>query len=321
MQLSIVKSQLRHPQHTLRRRIGLLALAAGLLATPLACTNDDGDAVSAGASTDESTNTNSGTTADIPGVDMELLREIENRGKPEIEATGPVDELVVEDIIDGSGETVQAGDFLIVHYVGVAATSGDEFDSSWNRGQPASFGLNQVIAGWSQGLVGMQVGGRRTLTIPAELAYGDSGPAPGDSLIFTVDLVAIDLSQRIDMDILSEIEDRGEPLIEPAEQVDELVIKDDIEGSGQTVEPGDRVTVHYVGVGATEGEVFDSSWSRGQPISFGLNEVIQGWTEGMVGMKVGGRRTLVIPADMAYGNSGPAPGDTLIFTIDLIGIS
>jgi peptidylprolyl isomerase len=81
------------------------------------------------------------------------------------------------------------------HYVGVAYSTGEEFDASWNRGQPLDFrlGVGQVIAGWDQGIEGMRVGGRRRLTIPARLAYGDRGAGgairPGETLIFVVDLV------------------------------------------------------------------------------------------------------------------------------------
>ena len=84
---------------------------------------------------------------------------------------------------------------MVTHYVGVAYSTGEEFDASWNRGEPLSFrlGVGQVIAGWDQGIQGMKVGGRRRLTIPARLAYGDRGAggaiAPGETLIFVVDLV------------------------------------------------------------------------------------------------------------------------------------
>ena len=91
------------------------------------------------------------------------------------------------------------------------------------------------------------------------------------------------------------------------------------------VHPGDTVPGNYVGVQAADGVEFDSSWSRGSPTQFPLNGVIQGWSEGLVGMKEGGRRTLVIPADMAYGSnpppgSGIAPGATLVFTVDLVSV-
>ena len=92
----------------------------------------------------------------------------------------------------------KAGDTVKVHYVGVAFSTGEEFDASWNRGTPLQFqlGAGQVIAGWDQGVQGMKVGGRRQLTIPAHLAYGDRGAgggviAPGETLIFVCDLVGV----------------------------------------------------------------------------------------------------------------------------------
>ncbi|QES50933.1 peptidylprolyl isomerase [Streptomyces venezuelae] len=117
--------------------------------------------------------------------------------KPEIdfpEGEAPKD-LVIEDIWEGEGAEAKAGSKVSVHYVGVAFSTGEEFDASWNRGAPLQFqlGVGQVIAGWDQGVQGMKVGGRRKLTIPAHLAYGDRGAgsaiAPGETLIFVCDLM------------------------------------------------------------------------------------------------------------------------------------
>jgi peptidylprolyl isomerase len=119
--------------------------------------------------------------------------------KPEIdfpEGDAPT-ELVIEDLADGDGPEAGAGDTVSAHYVGVAHSTGEEFDSSWNRGAPLDFrlGVGQVIRGWDDGIVGMKVGGRRKLTIPAHLAYGDRGAGgaikPGETLIFVVDLVDV----------------------------------------------------------------------------------------------------------------------------------
>jgi peptidylprolyl isomerase len=122
-----------------------------------------------------------------------------NAGKPEIDFPGgePPAELEVTDIWEGQGPTASAGDSVQVHYVGVAYSTGEEFDASWDRGEPLSFrlGAGQVIAGWDQGVQGMKVGGRRQLVIPPGLAYGDRGAgntiAPGETLIFVCDLVAV----------------------------------------------------------------------------------------------------------------------------------
>ena len=100
----------------------------------------------------------------------------------------------------------------------------------------------------------------------------------------------------------------------------ELVITDLIVGDGAEAKPGGQVTVHYVGVDYETGEQFDASWDRGEPASFPLNGLIAGWQEGIPGMKVGGRRQLVIPPALAYGESGGhrLAGRTLVFVIDLL---
>jgi peptidylprolyl isomerase len=106
-------------------------------------------------------------------------------------------ELEITDLTVGDGEEAKAGQQVVVHYVGVAFSTGEEFDSSWSRNSPFEFplGAGRVIAGWDQGVAGMRVGGRRRLTIPAKLAYGDRGAGnairPGENLIFVVDLVAL----------------------------------------------------------------------------------------------------------------------------------
>ncbi|WP_328916964.1 MULTISPECIES: FKBP-type peptidyl-prolyl cis-trans isomerase [unclassified Streptomyces] len=119
--------------------------------------------------------------------------------KPEIDFPGgePPAELEIKDIWEGDGPVAKAGDTVSVHYVGVAFSTGEEFDASWNRGAPLRFplGAGRVIAGWDQGVQGMKVGGRRQLIIPAHLAYGDSGAGgaikPGETLIFVCDLVSV----------------------------------------------------------------------------------------------------------------------------------
>jgi peptidylprolyl isomerase len=117
--------------------------------------------------------------------------------KPQIDFPegAPPNDLEITDLTVGDGEQALAGRTAVVHYVGVAFSTGEEFDASWNRGEPFVFslGAGQVIAGWDQGVVGMKVGGRRRLVVPAQLGYGDRGAggaiAPGETLIFMVDLL------------------------------------------------------------------------------------------------------------------------------------
>jgi peptidylprolyl isomerase len=119
--------------------------------------------------------------------------------KPEIDfAYGPPPvQLDILDIQVGDGAEARAGAQVSVHYVGVAYSTGEEFDASYNRGEPLSFrlGAGRVIAGWDTGVAGMRVGGRRQLTIPPHLAYGDRGAGgvikPGETLIFVVDLLDV----------------------------------------------------------------------------------------------------------------------------------
>ncbi|MFI2711083.1 FKBP-type peptidyl-prolyl cis-trans isomerase [Micromonospora sp. NPDC018662] len=119
--------------------------------------------------------------------------------KPEvgpIEGAPPAD-LVIEDITVGDGPEARAGQLASVHYVGVAHSTGREFDASWNRGETFEFPLGggQVIAGWDQGVIGMKVGGRRRLTIPPHLGYGARGAGgaikPNETLVFVVDLLGV----------------------------------------------------------------------------------------------------------------------------------
>lgn len=132
-------------------------------------------------------------------VAVAVSGEIGSEPAVEITPGDPATELIVDDLVVGEGESLPAGAELTAHYVGYGAASGMMFDSSWSRGEPATFPLNNVILGWQEGLVGMQVGGRRSLIIPAELGYGDnpppgSGIAAGETLIFVVDLVSFQAS-------------------------------------------------------------------------------------------------------------------------------
>jgi peptidylprolyl isomerase len=107
-------------------------------------------------------------------------------------------ELVVEDLVVGDGDEATKGSKVAVHYVGVAFSTGEEFDASWNRGEPFRFqlGKGNVIPGWDAGVLGMRVGGRRKLTIPSAMAYGARGAGgvikPHEPLVFVVDLLSVD---------------------------------------------------------------------------------------------------------------------------------
>lgn len=145
----------------------------------------------------------SGCTDDEPesaGGDLsELVAETGLGERPEVDVAGAegVDDLVVEELVEGDGAPAEPGASVAVHYVGALASTGEEFDATWDRATPFVFTLGEgtVIAGWERGIAGMQEGARRRLTIPPDLAYGDRGVpgaiGPDETLVFVVDLVEV----------------------------------------------------------------------------------------------------------------------------------
>jgi peptidylprolyl isomerase len=166
--------------------------ATATLALITGCGGDDPP--SPQASTPQPTETQATGTGTTPAPDIKDTSQ-----KPVIEKpTGRVPRrLKVDDLVKGKGAAAKAGDELTVQYVGVTFSTGEQFDASWDSGQPFSFqlGSGQVIPGWDRGLKGMRKGGRRQLTIPPRLAYGAQGspPAigPNETLVFVVDLVGL----------------------------------------------------------------------------------------------------------------------------------
>ena len=307
----------------------LLALGLVLSATLTACGGSDApDKAVVGA--DPTSSSSSGCTPTGKGsTDLTKKPEAAYLKDPAPEET------VVHDIVCGTGEAAGDGDMVEVKYVGLLQADGKEFDSSWSRGDdetlPFTIGSG-VIAGFTKGTTGMRVGGRREVVIPAEDGYGPdgSGPIPGGATLdFLIDLVRIvpppadvpcspsgtgttDLSKKPVVDLPTG----------PAPT--KTVVTDLVCGKGAQANAGSAVEVKYVGVLYKDGKEFDSSWKRGPtetlPFTVGSG-VIQGFTTGVTGMKVGGRRMVVIPPAEGYGDQAQGdipPGSTLVFVIDLV---
>jgi len=208
-----------------------------------------------------------------------------------------------------------AWDQVTVHYTGWT-TDGNMFDSSVSRGQPATFPLDRVIPGWTEGVQLLVVGEKRRFWIPEELAYKDQPQRPQGMLVFDIELI--------------EIKDQVEPPTAPSDVAGPAADADYTKSglASKVLQPGTgsdhpkatkRVTVHYTGW-TTDGKMFDSSVTRGQPATFALNQVIPGWTEGVQLMVVGEKRRFWIPEELAYKGQAGSPAGMLVFDVELLEI-
>jgi len=222
----------------------------------------------------------------------------------------------------GNGLKASAGDKVTVHYTG-KLTNGKKFDSSVDRGQPFAFavGTGQVIKGWDEAFLMLQVGDKATLTIPAEAGYGsralDSIPA-NSTLVFDVELLSVKpkiKAQPFDV--------AGKDTATLESGLKYIMIK---KGAGKAAAAGSNVSVHYTGY-LPDGSIFDSSVERGEPIEFRLGEgrVIQGWEQGIALLNVGSQCRLIIPYQLGYGERGYPPvipaKSTLVFDVELMDVN
>ena len=186
---------------------------------------------------------------------------------------------------------------------------------------PLSFVIGRgdtVFPGWEEGATGMKVGGKRLLVIPPELALGAEGNSviPANSTL----VMEIELTDVKEPQVATQVDEKDFTTTESGLKYYDLKT-----GTGDSPKTGQTVVVHYTGW-LSDGTQFDSSVDRGEPFSFVLGEgsVIPGWDEGLATMKVGGKRQLVVPPDLGYGDQGSGslipPGATLIFEVELLEI-
>jgi peptidylprolyl isomerase len=228
-------------------------------------------------------------------------------------------------IEEGSGAAPEPGSIVEVHYNGTLE-DGTKFDSSYDRGEPIKFplGTGQVIPGWDEGIALLKEGGKCKLIIPPDLAYGEQGAGgvipPNATLLFDVELVSVAPAPPPPPEAPTAVDEADYTTTDSG-----LKYYDFEAGSGEAVQSGQQVEVHYTGW-LEDGTMFDSSLLRGQGFVFpvGVGQVIPGWDEGVLTMKVGGKRQLVIPAALAYGESGAGgvipPNATLSFEVELLGV-
>ncbi len=224
--------------------------------------------------------------------------------------------------VAGQGARPQPGDVVVVHYTG-KFTDGTVFDSSYQRNKPIQFvlGAGQVIQGWDQGIALLREGSKGTLTIPPELGYGERGAGnvipPNATLVFDVEL----------LEVRPGAPDKPTAVDEADYSVTANGVKfvDFQVGDGATPQRGQTVTLDYTGW-LLDGGKFDSSLDRGEPLEFtvGVGQVIPGLDESLLDMRVGGKRQVIIPPELAYGPQGAAgvipPNATLVFEVELLDV-
>jgi len=270
----------------------------------------------------------------------------------------PPNTIAERDVIEGIGHFATLGRTVTIQYVAADYKTGKKLGkSSWEQGKPLTFtlGKGEVMKGLEEGVEGMEVADRREMVIPPELNTGPRVPAgipPNTRVIILAQLLRAQGESQEEKELAEEPaeekpsqENSGKKsggaelskaeaskIKKPKVTVPQgpppkkLTVKDLKTGKSPTAEAGDEVTVQYVGVGYKTGKEFDSSWSRNEPFTFtlGSSSVIPGWEEGIKGMKLGGRRELIIPPELAYGPAGspPAigPNETLIFVVDLLAV-
>jgi len=199
-----------------------------------------------------------------------------------------------------------------VHYTGWT-TDGAMFDSSVARGESIVFRLDQVIPGWTEGVQLMVAGEKRRLWIPSELAYDGAPGAPQGMLVFDVELIDVLEPPAVPEDVAGPPDDADRAPSGLAFRV--------LQPGTGTSKPDhdDTVTVHYTGW-TTDGRLFDSSLTRGEPATFPIADTVPGFREGVQLMVEGEKRRLWIPEDLGYAGQPGAPRGMLVFDVELVKI-
>lgn len=248
----------------------------------------------------------------------------------------------VTETLAGTGTQAATGDLVVINFVGYLYDStkadfkGSKVESSVDTGKPATpfvVGVGTVITGWDQTIVGMKVGAKRTAILPANLAYGATARDAVKLTGFTYQPIEANSPLVYDIELVDVVKASPPPV--PVAPPTTLQIKDTVIGTGATVAAGQTITANYTlylydGTRADfRGVVKDTtvgSTAREFPLVEGTattSGVIAGWVQGIPGMKVGGKRTLTVPPDLAYKAAGTAtipPNSTLIFDIELVSI-
>ncbi|NUR01876.1 MAG: FKBP-type peptidyl-prolyl cis-trans isomerase [Streptomyces sp.] len=330
----------------MRRRSLLIAVPAGLV-TLAGCGNDKSASSKAEASPSPSAPATSAAPPPkiVDGPLPAITAGTKFGEKPTVaKGTGqPSKNLAVRTLIAGGGQTIAENDYVQAHYLGQVWNTAKVFDNSYDRKTPLIIQLAQgsIIDGWRYGLTGKKTGSRIQMAVPPTWGYGTSGNSQAgikgtDTLVFVVDVQATfnakssakgtDVAQKdAALPKVGTNTDGAAPSIDvPKKPAPTKLVADYIiEGDGPVVGAQDSVLVQYKGVFWDSGKEFDSTYSRGALTSFGLQQVVKGWGQGLTGKKVGSRVLIVIPPKLGYGDKPPAGSgikkdSVLVFTVDIL---
>ncbi len=314
----------------MRRSLAAVPLAALVLSATTACGDDSADG------------------GDTPTATTDAISGLTVTGKfgaePKVEVDGlDVEESETGTIIAGDGEEVTAEDSIRFRFYAADGANGQVVASNYNDPEPSQLALDQP-GPFNEYIVGSHIGDRLAVALPVKELVGEGqSPPPGlkknDDLVLVFDVIEqvqppldgpegepvdppADAPTLVEEDgTVTGLDFSGAPAKPPAE----LQVIPLIEGEGAEVKEGDALTVDYLGTVYGEKEPFDDSYSRGEPTQFTLakGQLIDGWVEGLQGVKVGSRVLLVIPPEQGYGKEGSPPkipgGSTLVFVIDVLG--
>ncbi|MFJ4618662.1 FKBP-type peptidyl-prolyl cis-trans isomerase [Streptomyces sp. NPDC088812] len=330
-----------------RRSLIFAAVPAGLV-TLAGCGDDSSDSSS---SADGSASPSASEASAVPApkiVDGPLpaiTAGVKFGEKPTVaKGSGdPSGQLAVKTVIAGGGRTVAENDYIQANYLGQIWDTAKVFDNSYDRKTPLVIQLasGSIIDGWRYALTGKKTGSRVEFSVPPTWGYGTEGNSQAgiegtDTLVFVVDLEATfnasssaegkDVAQddaalpKVGTNTDGKAPSVEIPKVDPPKK---LVANYVIEGDGAAVAADNSVLVQYKGVVWDTGKEFDSTYSRKALTSFGLQQVVKGWSQGLTGKKVGSRVVIVIPPDLGYGDEPPAGSgiekdSTMVFTVDIL---
>jgi len=255
----------------------------------------------------------------------------------------PSKNLAVKTVIAGTGRTVAEGDYIQANYLGQIWKTAKVFDNSYDRKTPLVIQLTPqgIIDGWRYALTGKKAGSRVQMAVPPTWGYGKQGNAQAgikgdDTLVFVVDIQNTFNAKssakgknvpqndaklpKVSTNTDGKAPTIDIPKVDPPTGLAATYI---IEGDGPEVAADDSLLVQYKGVIWDTGKEFDSSYSRDALSSFGMQQVVKGWQQGMAGKKVGSRLLIVIPPKLGYGDTPPSGSDikkdsTMVFTVDIL---